>query len=452
MKNKLIIFLTVLVSTIFIFGCGKSNRIKINSVSDLKNITTNYETTTTYVLTKDLNLKDIEWEPLKDFYGTFDGQNHKITGLKITTSASGLFTSVHGTIKNLSVEGEIIASYSGMIAGRLDEGGLLKNCKSSGIIKGDELKYVGGLVGTLVNGEIIDCKNYANITGTTKIGGIVGDSWSKYTNVTIKNCENYGEISGTNYVGGIVGNVLADASLSADDQKTYGDKYTYITRCLNAGKVSATSNFVGGIIGCAAGTESTKIINSESVVANGYVSLTNLTNNGEVNGADSVGGIIGHETKWVSEFKNCTNNASIKGNNYIGGIVGRNRSRQIDSVTNNGEITGLNYVGGIAGETSSIVNSKNYGSVSANRYVGGVAGSLFGETDSSNLENHGAINSNGSYTGGIIGYGSNSNASLKNSNNYGIVSSTSTSYIDGIMGYHKNINIENCFDYSNINN
>lgn len=452
MRNKIIIILIALIGLIGICSCGSNKKVKINSVSDLKKISTNYETKTTYVLTKNLNLGDDEWEPLQDFYGTFDGQNHKISGLKITNSAGGLFTAVHGTIKNLQIEGEISTSYSGMIASRLDEGGLLENCKSSGIISGEEIKYVGGIVGTLVNGQIINCKNYTNITGTTKIGGIVGDTWSKYVDVTIKNCENYGEISGSNYVGGIIGNILADANLTANDQTTYGDKYTYITECINNGKVIGTGNFVGGIIGCAAGTESIRVINNESTTANGYVSLTNLTNNAEVTGIDSVGGIIGHETKWVNEFKNCTNNGIITGNNYVGGIVGRNRSRQISFVINNGNISGLNYIGGIAGETSSVVNSKNYGSINGNRYIGGVAGSVFGESDSSNLENHGKVESRGSYTGGIIGYGSNSKASLKDSTNYGNVSSTSTSYIDGIMGYNKNITIENCFDYSKKDN
>ncbi len=449
MKSRKILLLVVIFFVILgIAACSKNKVVKINSVSDLRAIKTDYETKTKYVLTKDLNLKNVDWEPLKSFYGTIDGKNHKISGLKISENAGGLFTSVQGTIKNLTIEGEITASYAGMFAGRLDEDGKIENCKSYGTITGSAINYVGGIVGTLVNGSINNCINYANIHGTTKIGGIIGDSWSKYHDVTISNCQNYGEIKGKNYVGGIVGNVLADASLTITDQKTYGDHYTYVKNCVNNGKVAGTDDFIGGLIGYVAGTESTRSTDDGPLVSNGYIELFNLTNNGAVEGIDSVGGIVGHEARLVTKFDKCINNESVKGNNYVGGIVGRNRSRQISNVTNNGIVTGNNYVGGVAGETSSIINSKNFGPVTASRYVGGVAGAVFGETDSKNLENHGTITTTGSHTGGIIGYGSNTKAALIDSNNYGKVTSDSNSYIDGIMGYNKNIVINNCHDYS----
>lgn len=452
MKNKIFIILTTIIMiAIVISGCKSEKTIRISNIDDLKSINTNYKSKNTYLLTNDINLKGVTWEPINEFYGTFDGNNHRISGLVINQNGGGLFNSVQGTIKNLSIDGKINASYSGMIAGRLDEDGLIENCKSYGEITGEKISYVGGLIGTLVNGTINNCINYAYIEGTTKLGGIVGDSWSKFHNVTISNCKNYGNIIGYNYVGGIVGNVLADATLTIDDLNTYGDKYTYITDCENNGKIIATDDFVGGIAGYVSGTDSSKQKDGETITANGYIELTNLTNKADVEGVDSVGGIVGHEAKWVTKFDNCENTGNVKGINYIGGVVGRNRSRQLSNLTNKGKVEGNNYVGGIAGETSSIIKSKNYGEIIGSKYIGGIAGSLFGETDSSDLENHGNINATGSHIGGIVGYGTNSKAILKNSDNYGTIVSTSTSYINGIMGYQKNITIENCHDYSKEN-
>lgn len=452
MKNKyFIIITTIIMLALLITSCGESKIIKISNIDDLKNISTDYKDDKTYQLTKDINLKGVTWQPIADFYGTFDGNNHRISGLVVEKKGGGLFTSVHGTIKNLSVDGKINASYAGMIAGRLDQGGTIINCKSYGEISGDELAYVGGIVGTLVNGNITDCINYAYIEGKNKVGGIVGNTWSKYQDITIKNCKNYGNIIGYNYVGGIIGNALADASLTIEDLSTYGDKYTYIDNCENNGKIIGSDDFVGGIIGYVSGTESTKTKDNDSIVANGYIEITNSINNGEIEGNDSVGGIVGYEAKWVTKFDNCINNAKVKGSNYIGGIVGRNRSRQLSNLTNNGTVEGKNYIGGICGETSSIINSTNFGEIIGIKYVGGIAGSLFGETNSSDLENRGTVTSTGSHTGGIVGYGTNSAAKLSNANNYGKVTSTSKTYIDGIMGYQKNITIENCHDYSNDN-
>lgn len=449
--NKILTIVVILLLGLGICSCSNKT-IKIDSVKDLKNIQTDYDNKKNYVLTKDLDLKQEEWTPIKDFYGTFDGKNHKIKGLVVNEIGGGLFTAVHGEIKNLTVEGVIKASYSGMITGRLDEGGLIKNCKSYGNASGEGIKFVGGLVGTLVNGTITNCTNYVNIEGTTKLGGIVADTWSKFADVKVENCKNYGTIKGTNYLGGIIGNALADAALDLANQNTYQDRYTYIKNCENNGKIVGTGNYVGGLVGYVSGTESTKSTTDGSQSSNGYIEITNLVNNGEVEGIDSVGGIVGHEVKWVTKFDSCVNNATIKGNNYVGGIVGRNRSRQISNHINNGQINANNYVGGIAGESSSAIDCKNYGDVKAVRYVGGVIGNLFGVTDSSNLENHGNVTTTGSHTGGVVGYGSNTAAKLLNSDNYGIVNSTATNYVDGIMGYNKNITIENCHDYSKENN
>jgi len=99
----------------------------------------------TIVLTKDIDLMNIEWTPIgygdsnyvetvlsgAVFKGTFDGQNHTIYNLKITefnkggavegtSSGIGLFGQIIGEVKNLAVDGAMVYGnhYVGTIVGK----------------------------------------------------------------------------------------------------------------------------------------------------------------------------------------------------------------------------------------------------------------------------------------------------------------------------------------------
>ena len=86
------------------------------------------------VLTADLDLGSHEWTPISRttyvvnaYAGTFDGQGHTVSGLKIEAASAnqGLFGIVNtGTVKNLRVEGAVssTASYTGGIVGKLQTG------------------------------------------------------------------------------------------------------------------------------------------------------------------------------------------------------------------------------------------------------------------------------------------------------------------------------------------
>lgn len=170
------------------------------------------------VLTDDIYLGNHTWTPIglnakgyiTDAYaGTFDGQNHTVSGLKIDTTADttatnyGLFSMVNtGTIKNLKVDGSISsAGVVGGIIGKLQTG-TVENCSMSGSVTstGKTTKgYAGGIIGTIggTNATIKGCCNTASVSGSYA-GGILGCSnQSKYTGVT-GYCYNTGTITCTN--------------------------------------------------------------------------------------------------------------------------------------------------------------------------------------------------------------------------------------------------------------
>ena len=151
------------------------------------------------------------------FKGTFDGQNHTISGIYINNNSDyqGLFGYVDGegaTIQNLSVTDSYIkaADYVGGIVGdNYDE---VSNCSNSGAVTGtgDDAR-VGGIVGDNYD-EVSNCSNSGTVTGSddARVGGIVG--WNYYA--TVSNCSNSGTVTGGDdaEVGGIVGDNYDEVS------------------------------------------------------------------------------------------------------------------------------------------------------------------------------------------------------------------------------------------------
>ena len=203
------------------------------------------------VLTKDIDLESREWTPIKDFSGTFDGQNHTIGGLKITETPhdTGLFRSVYGTIKNFTVEGEIIISadgdYIGGVVGYAD-GATIENVASYVNISNTagELHHVGGVIGYIANKDtfVDKCVYYGTVNVKNShdcIGGIVGYTGS---GARINNCANHGTVSASKegaYVGGILGYV--------------NNTNSTLKNCYSYGKVSdgSSEKYCGAIIGWA---------------------------------------------------------------------------------------------------------------------------------------------------------------------------------------------------------
>ena len=166
----------------------------------------------------DTNKPDNEWTAIgtdaKLFKGTFDGQNHTISGIYISNSNDnqGLFGYVYdGMIQNLSVADSYIQArnYVGGIVG-YNNNGTVSNCSNSGTVTGGQI--VGGIVGyssgSGSGGKVSNCSNSGTVTGTLWAGGIVGYTEFKGD---VLNCSNSGTVTGSG-VGGIVGENVATVS------------------------------------------------------------------------------------------------------------------------------------------------------------------------------------------------------------------------------------------------
>lgn len=172
----------------------------------------------TKINTDDGTIKDgvtgdfYEWIPIgtsgNPYTGTFDGNNHTISGLYINTlySFKGLFgycgkdSNNPGTIKNVGVVGSYIkgdGSYIGGVCGNIDYG-TIENCYNTGFVIGKN--RVGGVCGCVFNTSctISNCYNTGDVSVTgnyADVGGVCGRSWGtiqyKRTNLAVGN---YGTI------------------------------------------------------------------------------------------------------------------------------------------------------------------------------------------------------------------------------------------------------------------
>lgn len=178
----------------------------------------------TLSLERDIDLAGVNWIPIgqrNNFAGTFNGNNHAITGLSVVvaTGYAGLFGKVHGTVQNLQVEGSVTASgsvtYVGGVVG-YNNGGTVQNCLSNVTVNAAEAesKPVGGVVGRN-NGTVNLCWNKGNVTGAGFTGGVVGTN----SNGTVTNCANFGAVAGgPSYgVGGISGSGAVANSYNMGD-------------------------------------------------------------------------------------------------------------------------------------------------------------------------------------------------------------------------------------------
>ena len=219
-------------------------------------------------LCADINVAGMGWEPIGNadhpFYGSFDGQNHKISGLTnkgytpeeklwgITSVANNYgvaygFFGVVGTKKDSESQNVIVlkdiqfvdvnidianSNMLGVVLGadvaaakvgseyvnKAYNGDItISGMKVSGSVKSTNGAAIGGIVGRTATGErntailtIENCVNNATLTAASngteiKLGGIIG--YSKTKNINLIGCVNNGNINiteGKGYFGGIM--------------------------------------------------------------------------------------------------------------------------------------------------------------------------------------------------------------------------------------------------------
>ena len=149
----------------------------------------------TVTLSNNIDLNDELWTPIGIygtqatwFKGTFDGQNHAVTGLKVEESRKngvGFFGKVYtGTIKNLTVEGSVSTSNCTYVGGIVGHGyATITNCTFKGSVGSTDTMQVGGIAGS-GGFTVTDCSVYADVTAECWAGGIVGNcqDGGAYTN------------------------------------------------------------------------------------------------------------------------------------------------------------------------------------------------------------------------------------------------------------------------------
>lgn len=266
----------------FCTGCGKYQPAELNgAVYEISNagqlfwfaglVNGTLEGTTqnaaaSAVLTTNIDLTGEAWTPIgsesNPYTGTFDGQNHTISGMTIENaeSYSGLFGNVTGTVRDFTVTGSItitgdetVSRVGGAVGslGTASVGGTV-----SGVTSGVNITvsagndHIGGVVGSMPENSsptVESCLYMGNITVTVEAGSVAGVVGYIRTG-TIQNCANQGGISINTGGNGSVGGILGYCN----------NGNIYIRNCYNSGSIAAegTAN-VGAIVGQNKSTQAT---------------------------------------------------------------------------------------------------------------------------------------------------------------------------------------------------
>ena len=213
---------------------------------------------------KSQNLEEVSWEPIgntsnNSYEGTFDGNYKTITNLYINANQeySGLFGYTgESTIKNLTFEYANVTNtgvFTGILVGYANTS-TLQNIKISNTcqMKGGE-DYTGGIAGKLLDGNAYNCVNYATVQGIEDVGGLFG--FFAGTGNSITACANYGKVTASSQIaGGLVGDFYSGT----------------IQDCANYGDVKGTER----VAGMAGFVDKGKI---QNVFSYGCISATNST-------------------------------------------------------------------------------------------------------------------------------------------------------------------------------
>ena len=262
----------------------------------------NNDINASYKLMDDIDLEKQEFTPIGNaeagaFAGTFDGNGHTISNLKVSSGKyAALFGCNEGTIKNI----------------------VLKNIDVSGT------RYAAGVVAENAEaGTIADCKvlsgKVQGVDGLNplNIGGICGLNGGKMEGVF----ENRASVTSeeiSSIAGGIVGKSTADIELS--DVRNYGD---------------ITGDCAGGLIGYGA-----------NVVITGGQNVGNISNfllwddDRETlyrTTYGDAGGVLGHSIK--ANIEESYNAGKIAGTKYGAGIIARTQEAEVNKCYNSAAIT-----------------------------------------------------------------------------------------------------------------
>ena len=131
----------------------------------------------------------------------------------------GIAGSLTRSCSNLENNATVSGKYEvGGIAGRFSSVYTMSSCVNNGMVAENGSGRCGGIVAVLTFGNIEDCANYGNVTGTNEIGGIVGYAQD---NSTIKSTLSCGNITSQESRAGII--VGYASSIKASNMLAYSN-------------------------------------------------------------------------------------------------------------------------------------------------------------------------------------------------------------------------------------
>ena len=416
-----------------------------------------------FKLEADIDFKDVTWVPF-NFFGVFDGQNHRIYNIVCTNQAgnAGFISIVRpgSTVKNV-------------VFGSKDYDFASKKGTYDGVSKftvdynGTETSYFYSAPLAYVHTDsfVENVVNFSTVTtseafkNNTRIGGVMGTMKAR---VTAKDCVNYGDViipaitSATATPGGVSG-FMDGAGSIMENCINYGKVITYAPGSLYMGGITASPNkydgqmkncsnygdlfyyavpakqsYFGGVVGYAKAEDGSQF------------SMIDCHNYGKVNVVTPepigfnmlVGGIIGSAEQIAGEIKGCTNEGEVNytpakghsaGEPMVGGIVGRQVTKPVafTDCANKGKV----FVSTDA----------------ANISAGGVIGRSHQATVLTNCVNEGEVAVSGKYTtaayiGGFCGYNQSANYQMVKCVNKGSVKDNAEAPLNcagSLIGYNK---------------
>ena len=238
------------------------------------------------MLEADIDLSSVDFNGIPSFGGTWEGQNHAITGLSLSQDGSvqGLFRYVQ--------QGALVRDMT--VKGRIKPGGTRAS--------------VGGIAGSNA-GTIENCAFDGVVSGTSQIGGIAGVNAVKGS---INGCTVSGTVYGSHFVGGVVGQndgVAANCTNAASVNTTVSQNEVKLNdltldNVLKTEKANDVTD-AGGIAGNNAGV-------LRACINRGTIGYSHIGYN--------VGGIAGSQTGYV---EGCVNYGTVNARKEGGGIVGQ---------------------------------------------------------------------------------------------------------------------------------
>lgn len=287
-KILLAILLVVSVSTINIAAETADDTLHISTIKQWNKLAEDcsldsYSKNLKVVLDKDLEFDDDNFDSIPYFQGSFDGQGHKLKGIKLQREEkiSGVFriTGKDAVIENLTVDYSVDTDSESIGFVGYNQGHI-ENIKVT--IDGAGTDEIGAVVGyNSTNGEIIKCTSNGKLYGDHYAGGIVGINYG-----LVEECKN----------NTVVNNRVIDDNFDI--------KSLTVDAITNSESLATVTDF-GGIVGQNYGTIRTSTNNA--LIGYEHVGY-------------NAGGIAGSSLGCIED---CTNSATVYGRKDVGGIVGQ---------------------------------------------------------------------------------------------------------------------------------